>query len=338
MFKRILVPLDGSPRAENALPVAARIARASDGTVMLLRVVGIPAEYSTYIYSSYLAQTPIYAQEILDAEQANAEVYLANLAKTDTLAGLKVETNALSGAAGMTILDTACDEHIDIIVMCSHGETGFRRWALGSVALQVSRHSPVPVLVLREDGTAPTGPFPDRLRPLRSVTALVALDGSKLAEAALEPAAYLAAALAAPARGTLLLSTVVNVPAARNKLEIEEHVLDEARKYLLDIAEHLQAGELAKLDLAIDWSIELSKDVADALINAAENGKVTESSHEFPGCDLVAMATHGRGGLQRWVLGSVTERVLGATKLPLLIVRPKVEQEQPEKSSESRLI
>jgi nucleotide-binding universal stress UspA family protein len=324
MFKRILVPLDGSPRAENALPVAARIARASDGTVMLLRVVGIPAEYSTYIYSSYLAQTPIYAQEILDVEQTNAEIYLANLAKTDTLAGLKVETNALSGATGMTILDIARDEHMDIIVMCSHGETGFRRWALGSVALQVSRHSPVPVLVLREDGTAPTSPFPDRLRPLRTVSALVALDGSKLAEAVLEPAAYLVAALAAPAQGMLLLSTVVNVPA-RNKLETEEHVLDEARKYLIDVVEHLQVGELAKLNLAIDWSTELSKDVADALINAAEHGKVTESSHEFPGCDLVAMATHGRGGLQRWVLGSVTERVLGATKLPLLIVRPKAE-------------
>ncbi len=335
MFKRILVPLDGSLRAESALPVAARIASASDGTVVLLRVVGIPAEYSTYIYSSYLAQTPIYAQEILDAEQANAENYLADIAKADTLAGLKVETNALSGTAGMTILDTARDEHIDIIVMCSHGETGFRRWALGSVALQVSRHSPVPVLVLREDGMAPTSPFPDRLRPLRTVTALVALDGSKLAEVALEPAAYLVAALAAPAQGTLLLSTVVNVPA-RNKLETEEHLLDEARKYLMGVAEHLQAGELAKLNLAIDWSIELSKDVADALIKAAENGKVTESSHEFPGCDLVAMATHGRGGLQRWVLGSVTERVLSATKLPLLIVRPKVEQEQPEKSSESQ--
>lgn len=326
MIKRILVPLDGSPRAESALPVAARIARASDGTVVLLRVVGIPAEYSTYIYSSYLAQTPIYAQEILDAEEANARNYLAGIAKTDTLAGIKVETKALSGAVGATILDSARDEHIDIIVMCSHGETGIKRWALGSVAQHVSRHSPVPVLVLREHGTAPTSPFPDHTHPLRSVTALVALDGSKLAEVALEPAAYLVAALAAPARGTLILSFVVKVPAARDKLEMEEHMLDEARKYLMDVAEYLQAGELAKLNLAIDWCTELSKDVADTLIKTAETGTVTESSHEFTGCDLIAMATHGRGGPQRWVIGSVTERVLGTTKLPLLIVRPKQEQ------------
>jgi nucleotide-binding universal stress UspA family protein len=326
MFKRVLVPLDGSPRAESALPVATRIAHASDGTVVLLRVVGIPAEYSTYIYSSYLAQTPIYAQEILDTEQANAENYLADLAKSDLLAGVEVETSVLPGPAGATILDTASDEHIDVIVMCSHGETGFRRWALGSVAQQVSRHSPVPVLVLREDGIAPTSAFPDRLRPLRSITALVALDGSKLAEEVLEPAAYLVAALAAPAQGMLLLSTVVNVPAARNKFEtVEVNILDDARKYLMGVAERLQGGEIEKLNLAIEWSIEDSKDVADALIRAAESGEIAESSHEFTGCDLIAIATHGRGGPQRWVMGSVTERVLGATKLPMLIVRPKAE-------------
>ena len=105
-----------------------------------------------------------------------------------------------------------------------------------------------------------------------------------------------------------------------------QHVLDEARRYLTGIAERLQGGELAKLNLAIEWSIVESKDVADALIMAAERGTSTESSHEFTGCDLIAIATHGRGGMQRLVMGSVTERVLGATTLPMLIVRPKGEK------------
>ncbi len=323
MFKRILVPLDGSPRAESALAVAARVARASDGTIVLLQVVSIPATYTPYIYGPDMAQSPMYAQELIDIEQLNAEKYLAEIAKSDTLAGIKVEKTVIPGTAGMIILDTASGEHIDLIVMCSHGETGFKRWALGSVAQHVSRHSSVPVLVLREDGTAPTSAFPDRLRPLRSIIALVALDGSKMAEATLEPAAYLVAALAAPSQGMLLLSTVVNWQPARNKFEKEEHMLDEARRYLIGIAERLQGGELAKLNLAIEWSIEESKDVADALIKAAERGTSTESSHEFTGCDLIAIATHGRGGMQRLVMGSVTERVLGATKLPMLIVRPK---------------
>jgi len=323
MFQRILVPLDGSSRAESALAVAARIAHASEGTIVLLQVVGIPATYTPYIYGPDIAQSPIYAQELLDIEQLNAEKYLAAIAKSGTLEGIKVETTVIPGSAGMTILDTASEARIDVIVMCSHGATGFKRWALGSVAQQVSRHSTVPVLVLREDGTAPTSAFPDRLRPLRSIIALVALDGSQMAEATLEPAAYLVAALAAPSKGTLLLSMVVNWRPAMNKFEKEEHVLEEARRYLTAIAERIQGGELAKLNLAISWSIVVSNDVTDALIKAAECGTSTQSSHEFTGCDLIAIATHGRGGMQRLVMGSVTEGVLGATKLPLLIVRPK---------------
>lgn len=323
MFQRILVPLDGSSRAESALAVAARIAHASEGTIVLLQAVGIPATYTPYIYGPDIAQSPIYAQELLDIEQLNAEKYVAAIAKSVTLAGIKVETTVIPGSAGMTILDTASETHIDLIVMCSHGTTGFKRWVLGSVAQQVSRHSSVPVLVLREEETALTSAFPDRLRPLRSIIALVALDGSRLAEATLEPAAYLVAALAAPSKGTLLLSMVVNWQPAMNKFEKEEHVLEEARRYLTGIAERIQGGELAKLNLAISWSIVESKDVADALIKAAEHGTSTASSHEFTGCDLIAIATHGRGGMQRLVMGSVTEGVLGATKLPVLIVRPK---------------
>lgn len=322
MFKRILVPLDGSPRAESALAVAARVARVSDGTIVLLQVVSIPATYTPYIYGPDMAQSPMYAQQLIDIEQANAEKYLAEIAKLDTLAGINVEITVIPGTAGMTIIDTVREEHIDLIVMSSHGETGIKRWALGSVAQHVSRHSSVPVLVLREHGTAPTSGFPDRLRPLRSIIALVALDGSKMAEATLEPAANLVAALAAPSQGTLILSTVVNRQSDRNKPG-KEDVLGEARKYLVGIAERLQGDELGKLNLVIEWSIEDSKDVADALIKAAESGISTESSHEFSGCDLIAIATHGRGGMQRLVMGSVTERVLGATKLPMLIVRPK---------------
>src|SRR6266702_3908126 len=96
--------------------------------------------------------------------------------------------------------------------------------------------------------------------------------------------------------------------------------------YLIGIRERLQGSELGKLNLGIEWSIEESKDVANALIEAAESGKMIESSHEFTGCDLIAIATHGRGGLKRLMAGSVTEEVLGSTKLPMLIVRPKGEK------------
>ena len=325
MLKRILVPLDGSPLAESALAIAARVAQASDGSIVLVRVIGVPTTYTPYIYGPDMAQSPSLAQDLLDTEQENAEKYLAEIARLDILAGIKVEPTIIPGTAGMAILNTVNEENVDLIVMSSHGETGFKRLALGSVAQHVSRHSTVPVLVLKGDGST-TSAFPDPASPSRSITALVALDGSELAEASLEPAAYLVTALAAPRQGTLLLSIVANKQASRDKHGTVEHMNDEARKYLIGIAERLQGSEIVKLKLAIEWSIEDSKDVADALIQAAESGKVLESSHEFNGCDLIAIATHGRGGLQRWMAGSVTEDMLGKTTLPMLIVRPRVEK------------
>src|SRR5260370_32528306 len=172
----------------------------------------------------------------------------------------------------MGIIDTAKEERVDLIVMSRHGETGFKRLALGSVAQHVSRHSPVPVLVLQGEGSDPLSAFPDPKHPLRSITALVALDGSELAEASLEPVAYLVGALATPAQGTLLLSTVTNKQANRIKHGTEEYMRDEAKKYLIGIGERLQGSEIGKLNLAMEWSIEESKDVANALIEAAESG------------------------------------------------------------------
>ena len=326
MLKRILVPLDGSPLAEKALTVAARIARTSKGTIVLLRVIGVSTTYTPYVYGSDMAQSPELAQDLMDMEQENAEKYLAEIARLDILAEIQVESTVIPGSAGIAIIDTAKEEKVDLIVMSSHGETGFRRLALGSVGQYVSRHSPVPVLILQGDESTPLSAFPDPKHPLRSITALVALDGSELAEASLEPAAYLVAALATPAQGTLLLSTVANKQADRIKHGTEEYMRDEAKKYLIGIGERLQGSEIGKLNLVIEWSIEESKDVANALIEAAESGKVIESSYEFTGCDLIAIATHGRGGLKRLMAGSVTESVLGSTKLPMLIVRPRDEK------------
>jgi nucleotide-binding universal stress UspA family protein len=326
MLKRILVPLDGSLLAESALAVAARIAHASDSTIVLLRVIGVPTTYTPYLYGSDMVQSPQLAQDLIDMEQENAEKYLAEVARLDVLAGIQVETTIIPGSAGMSILDTAKEEKVDLIVMSSHGETGFKRLALGSVAQYVSRHSPVPVLVLQGDGSVPFSTSPEPKQPSHSITALVALDGSELAEASLEPASYVVAALATPAQGTLLLSNVANKQADRAKHGSEEYMRDEAKKYLIDIRERLQGSEIGKLNLVIEWSIEESKDVANALIEAAESGKTIESSHEFTGCDLIAIATHGRGGLKRLMAGSVTEDVLGSTKLPMLIVRPQVEK------------
>lgn len=332
MFKRIIVPLDGSMRAERAIPIAARIARASGGVVILLRVVTTPLELGSQFVSS-----SGFAASTLEVDIEAARKYIAALAGSDDLEGVGIRMRVLPGSPAQTILNVAKEEQADLIVMCSHGDTGFKRWLIGSVAQKVARQSPVPVLVLGEHGSAPTSSYPDRLRPLRTVMALVALDGSALAEAALMPAASLVEALAAPARGSLLLTRVVKLPVAESKgseyshgeafdLQAKENAIHEAKMYLGDVADRLRHGPLADLDLTVTWSVAAGKDVAETLIRAAETGEDAEGTRPFGGCDLVVLATHGRGGLERWMLGSVTERILGATKLPLLIVRP---HEQP---------
>jgi len=328
MFQRICVPLDGSSRAERALPVASRIARTSRGSIVLLRVAAIPAEYAPAMYASYVSATPFFAQELLETEQAEARSYLAALAQTETLAGLTIETEAPIGAAAQTILDMAKGEHgqaTDLIVLWSHGRTGFTRWVLGSVAQKVARHSPVPVLILREGFAELMDRLTEAARPLR---ALVAVDGSRLAEAALVPAAQLVAALAAPAQGALHLAQVVTLPTLRSEQdykqhdgEVREQALHEATTYLSAVADSLRNGVATELGLKVTWSVTKNEDVANALIRMAELGEEA-GTYEVQGCDLIAMATHGRGGLQRWMLGSITERVLDGTKLSLLIVRP----------------
>ena len=325
MFKHILVPLDGSARAEQALPVAARLARFSNGTITLLQVAS-----SLIDYYGPLTEIQFITEQSIEECMAEAESYLAALASSTELAGIKIKIETTYGLPAQNILNLAQTRHCDIIVICSHGRTDFKRWALGSITQQVVHHCSVPVLVLREDHSLLK---PAQTHAARSISALAPLDGSQLAEAALVPAANLVAALAAPGRGSLHLTRVVKLfPASiaeGHASELNREALEQAKTYLASMQEHLP--EIVKdLKLTISWSAALNADVADALIGTAEDEKNGAGARDRSGCDLIVMSTHGRSGFERWMIGSVTERVLSASRLPILIVRPqKVKQTEP---------
>jgi len=309
MFQRILVPLDGSARAECAIPMAARIARAFGSTIILITVVAPP------VSSGKFRAQAVYPEVGTDEELAEAAEYLKKVSASDQLHGLPVERHALVGAVAPTLLDEIATLHIDLVVLWSHGFTGLTQWILGSIAHKLVRTSPVPLLLLREERQEPAA---TEQQPVR---ALVALDGSCASETVLEPIVALTAGLARATdrQGELQLLQVVDVPASYGRFrhqvdafydaEVQTEVKRENERYLKTVAERLEQGNSS---LGVSTIATTDSDVAHAIVQTAGQNQV----------DLIAMATHGRGGVQRWALGSITERVLHATRTPLFIVRP----------------
>jgi nucleotide-binding universal stress UspA family protein len=145
-FKRVLVPLDGSPLAERALPVAMALAQKLDSTIVLFRALEISAPSIPALYPDTALSL---AREAHEHVRTEVEQYLA--AKEGELEGqgydVEVELRDEPPAEG--ILDTASAMEIDLIVMSTHGRGGLARWTFGSVADKVARHSPCPVLLVR---------------------------------------------------------------------------------------------------------------------------------------------------------------------------------------------
>lgn len=324
MFKRILVPLDGSALAERAIPVAARLARAVGGTVILMQVVAVPVETGK-------VPIVIYSQQAIDDSLGPALTYLERVAQSSVLYRNDIEIQVMAGATAPSIISAIDSLQVDLIVMSSHGYTALKRWTLGSVAQKVARHSSVPVLVLHEGKhTLSLARHHNAEHP---VTALVSLDGSSSSEVVLEPAAEILAALATSGKAFLHLLEVVSIPPTYGHLrsltpydaEIKAREIHEAETYLKSVKERLSRGPLANPNLTITTSVIVEPDIAGAIVQTAEQGHHGEEQ-TIPAADFIAMATHGRGGLPRWIMGSITERVLHAATVPLLIVSPRIKE------------
>jgi nucleotide-binding universal stress UspA family protein len=329
MFQRIIVPLDGSDRAESVLPLAACIARASGGTIILVRVVAISTDAEVF-----LAQPTGAPESVTKIVVDEARDYLVHITGSEALAGIATEIEVMAGEAAASILAVTESSQADLVVLCSHGYSGPKRWALGSVADKVIRHTSEPVLLLRE-----TGPVIPPSQPGHTFHALVSLDGSRFSAAALLPAAHLAAALAAPLQGSLHLLHVIEVPATdgrwKNHASAGAQLVErqeDARAYLATMMKRLENELGSDVQIAITASVVTGSDVAEGILRAGESGEDSDGKVGSGPYDLIAMATHGRNGLPRLMLGSVTERVIHRITLPMLIVHPKhgIETKEPE--------
>ncbi len=304
MIRHILVPLDGSHLAATALPYATTLARASDARITLLAVVaslperaGIPS---------------VAAQEGDGRHVTESTAYLESVASAMRADGLAVTTVVRHGNPASEILAASEDEECSLIVISTHGRTGLERLRMGSVAQHVMRHAIIPTLVVRPGDDAAT----DGVATITEIT--ITLDGSTLAEEALPDAVQIATALAIP---LTLLRVIPNLtamassgwgvgysayyPATEEMERDEEHAVEE---YLDALAMRLRASGIA-VGTRQERGVTSRPAEAIAAVLAEQPA------------GLVIMASHGRGGVLCWVLGSTAEEVLDHAPCPILIVR-----------------
>jgi len=298
MFGRMLIPLDGSKTAEDVLPYARRLAAGAHVAVELLGVVEM-ADIAEDIASNQAA----YAGALVREAVRNSTEYLEKSART--FHNGNVRCNVQQGRPEDIIIAAASADRATLIAMATHGRSGVTRWLLGSVTEKVLRGTVNPLLVVRAPGNSKT----DGEAALHSV--IVPLDGSDVAETILSPVAALAEALDLQ----VLLIRVYGLPLPTyggddyyvpNYLELKDQIRDEAEGYLNSRASLLRAQGVAEVSTVV-----IEGSAADAIIDLAR---------ETPD-NLIALSPYGRSGLQRWVLGSVTEKVVRHCQDPVLIVR-----------------
>jgi nucleotide-binding universal stress UspA family protein len=292
MLNTILLPLDGSPLAERARTYAMLLARRSGANIKLMQAV-----------QAYVAPgtDPIEAQ--VEVTQC-AEEFLNAVAERMNAEGIKTESHIYYGEPISSILDAATRQRADMIVMSTHGRGGIARMLYGSVADQILRRSNVPVLMVPSivEQAWPTD------QPL---SLLVPLDGSELSEEALTAVTLVKDKDALGVRLTLLRVVQPVQPSLQGQGHPyvpfnEDLEVAAARRYLEHEASKLAArGYLVKTLVSVGEPARVIGDVAREL-------------H----VDLIAMATHGKSGLSRLVLGSVATAILRHTTAPLLLARP----------------
>jgi nucleotide-binding universal stress UspA family protein len=298
MYSSIVVPLDGSPFAEHALPCAARMAREFGAKLCLVHVhVPMPA--------AHLFEVPLLTEASFEAEtEKHVRDYLAETADRLKAEGVDVETSYTNGRV-VPELRAALERHAaDLVVMTTHGRGGLVRFWIGSTADQLVRETRVPTLLLRpgEDEAADVAPPPFQ-------RILVTLDGSAEAEQILPHAISLGAPGCTDVRLLRIVSPIVPLvyPGNRTKGERTDGLETQALSYLGGIATRLE-GSGARVTVDVIANVN----PATAILEYAELERI----------ELIAMATHGRTGVQRLLIGSVADKVMRGAFRPILLLRP----------------
>jgi nucleotide-binding universal stress UspA family protein len=316
MFRSILVPLDGSSFAEHALAPALTIARRANASLTLV-LAHVPL---STVYATPMANVETTYDPLLKEHE---HAYLNSVAeRVKSVASVPVQVILAEGVVADTLQRQVETAKADLVVMTTHGRGALARFWLGSVADDLLRKLSVPILLIKPgDGPADFG------TEVVFRHTLIALDGSPWAEEAIEAAVALGSTMNAnymllrvvrpPAPWTVDYAHASMTPQVRQMLDrlriLHEAEVKEAGDYLDKIARSLAARSLK-----VQTRVVSAEQTASAILEAAQSGAT----------NLIAVATHGRRGIRRMVLGSVADKVVRGASAPVLVYRPQAKNGQ----------
>jgi nucleotide-binding universal stress UspA family protein len=311
----VLTPVDGSTRALRAVPWAEKLA-GPDGTVVLLRVVPAQPDYADTLFSLVGAEDTV--QNILNTWTRTAKADMDEAAELLSGSDVAVEQLVAEGEPDEAIVAAAARRGVQMIAMASHGRGAVGRAIFGSVADRVARTAPVPVLILRT---------PDEdVDPSVVVSRIVVpLDGSEIAARALPVASEVAKQLAVPVH-------VIRAVDAASVLPMAPGVFGAAPAVDAEVADQIwqeaEAEARSTVTTAVSRLEAEGVDASGAIVDGSPFFAISEGIEHG---DLLILTSHGRGGVRRWLLGSVAEKLVREADAPVMLV-PAV-----ERGEESRL-
>jgi len=303
MYKVIMAPTEGSESERVAISVAVKLAQRFDADLHLVRVESTPLVIETVVRPPMLEIT----------EQALREERLARLHKLEALGtecralgAIRVTTALEDGPVGPALRDYAEKFNVDLIVMSSHARGGLRRIALGSITDYLIRNTHIPVLVVKQPAS-----FIGATREETVCRIVVPLDGSALAEQILPEIVTLALRLNATVS---LLHVLTPVNYSQRQLMQPGMPWWDADIAIADAYLARAASRLTEQGLAVTKDVVLSEDVSTAILDYAARARA----------DIIAIATRGKGGTNRFVFGTVADEVTRNSPGSLLVFHPRV--------------
>jgi nucleotide-binding universal stress UspA family protein len=288
MWKRILVPLDGSNLAELALAYAEELAIAFSSELVLLYVSEAKESQYRHMHQLYIDGV---VKRVGERVKKPA----------------RVEAVVLSGEPAEEIINYAEKNNVSVIIMASHGRSGIMAWAQGRVASKVLQVTKVPVLLIRVGKPPRKAP---RKRLLERI--LLPLDGSESGEAAVPYIKELSDRLGSEVIlfGVVAAGQHVRTVGGLDYILYPEPELElfkkEAREYLERLYHRLKGRKGT-----VRVELKVGDDIAGEIIRFAEKAKAS----------LIAISAHGHSGIEKWVFGSIANKIVQVSKIPVLVVR-----------------